>query len=57
MLTIEEILNKLKDRNLSKVADLAGISQATLYKITSGRSIEVSYSVVKKLSDYLENNP
>ena len=57
MLTIEQILEKLKDRNLTKVADGSGLSTATLYKITSGRSVDVAYSSVKKLSDYLEANP
>jgi DNA-binding Xre family transcriptional regulator len=57
MLSLEEILSRLKDRNLQAVAAGSGVSDATLYKLTNGYSKKVSYDVVKRLSDYLETNP
>lgn len=53
MLTINEIRDKLADRNLVIVADGANISYGTLYKISKGEG-NPSYNSVKKVSDYLE---
>jgi transcriptional regulator with XRE-family HTH domain len=53
MLTLEEIIEKLQDKRISYVADQIGVTPAYLYAIMSGKAVNPSYSVVKKLSDYL----
>jgi hypothetical protein len=55
MLTIEEISERLKDRNLKKVSEMVQISYPVILDMSNG--IAGNYSSVKKVSDYLENNP
>ena len=54
MLTIEQIQKQLKDRNLSAVARVTGMSRQTISAISNGTSTKPSYETVKLLSDYLE---
>ena len=54
MLSIEEIQELLKDRNLSKVAESVGVTSSYLSAIRKGSKINPSYDVIKKLSDYLK---
>lgn len=54
MLTLDQIIEKLNDRNLSKVADTVGVSRATMSNLKN-RKVNPSYELVKKLSDYLES--
>lgn len=56
MLTLTEIQERLWDRRIGVVADVTGINRKTLWAITSGRSKNPSYEIIKKLSDYLEEN-
>lgn len=56
MLDLEEIQSRLGDRRLSVVADAAGISRKTLWEIREGRVSNPSYRVLKRLSEYLEEN-
>jgi len=53
MMTLDQILRSLDDRNLSVVADRLGLSRMTLYRITSGK-MKPRYDTLQKLSDYLE---
>lgn len=53
MLTIEQIRERLADRNLHQVAERAGIHRHTLYRIANGTTSS-TYETIKKLSDYLE---
>jgi transcriptional regulator with XRE-family HTH domain len=53
MLDINEIIKRLSDRNLKKVADECRISYDTVWRIANGKSKQPSYAIVKKLSDYL----
>ncbi len=53
MLKIEEIRERLSDRNLSEVARRIGITGAYLAAIASGERTP-SYAVLEKISDYLE---
>lgn len=53
MLTLEQILEKLEDRNLTKVAEKTGIHSNVLYRLTKDKS-QPKYETIKKLSDYLE---
>lgn len=56
MLTLEQIIEQLDDRNLSKVAREVGLSTNTLWRIKHNVAGErVSYETVKLLSDYLES--
>lgn len=54
MLTLDEILKKLEDRNRMEVARRVGIPYSTLSAIASKRATDPHYSTLKKLSDYLE---
>lgn len=53
MLTLEQIRDRLADRNLHQVAERAGIHRQTLYRIASGQT-QPSYETLRKLSEYLE---
>lgn len=52
MLTKEQIKRLLSDRQLNKVAELAGIAEITIYRFV--KTNKASYDTLKKLSDYLE---
>lgn len=52
MLSIEQIREKLKDRNLAEVSRRLGITRVYLSAIKNGR-VTPSYKTVEKLSDYL----
>lgn len=52
MLTLEDIQARLKDRKLKKVAESVGLAYATVWRVATNRAPDVSYLVVKKLSDY-----
>lgn len=54
MMTIEQVQEKLKDRNLTEVAKSIGVTSAYLSAIRKGVKVNPSYEVIKKLSDYLE---
>jgi hypothetical protein len=56
MLTLEEVITKLFDRNLRKVSDSTGLNHGLVCKIARGESKSVSYDTIKKLSDYFEMN-
>lgn len=50
---IEEIKDKLADRNLAKVSEETGVSYGTVYKIAKGKNDNPSYKTVIALSNYL----
>lgn len=56
MLKLEQIIERLKDRNLSAVARAIGVTPAYLSAICRGVTTNPSYEMVKRLSDYLEAN-
>jgi len=56
MLTLEEIRDKLRDRNLSKVSRLSGVGYNNLYAIAKGHRKNPTYKILEKLSIYLEQN-
>lgn len=57
MLSLEQIVIRLSDRNLRRVADRTGIGYSNLHAIATGRNTNPTYNVLKKLSDYLEAEP
>lgn len=54
MLTLEQVREKLWHRNLSRVSEETGISVSYLSLIRSGERANPAYSVVLKISEYLE---
>lgn len=55
-MTLDVIIERLTDRNLSKVARATSLSPQLVWKICNNKSDNPTYRVVKKLSDYLEGN-
>ena len=55
MMTLDQIREKLTDKNLSEVARRIGVTGAYLSAIVRGVKVNPSYEIVKKLSDYLES--
>jgi hypothetical protein len=57
MMTLEEIVDAMKDKNLSKIArDLDMCHRQQVWRIKSGKDKNPTYKIVKKLSDYFEEN-
>ena len=54
-MTLDEIRDHLKDRNLRAVAVGAGVHYNTLCRLANG-STDPSYSVVIKVIEYLKNS-
>lgn len=54
MLTIETIRERLRDARPSRVAEATGLHYNTVRRVRDGDSVQPSYEVIKKLSDYLE---
>lgn len=57
MLTIEEIRNRLEDRQLKKVAKATGLSTQTLWRIRQSKDVSVRFDTAYKLAQYFERNP
>ena len=55
MLNIEQLKERLSDRNISKVARKIGISRQYISQALSGRE-QASQNLVEKLNKYLEEN-
>lgn len=53
MLTLDEVKDKLKDRNLMKVSKAAGVHYNCLYRFMRGKS-NPSYETVQKLVAHIE---
>lgn len=53
MLTVEEIKQKLEDRNVQVVARKTGIHFNTIHRLQHG-STRPSYATLERLSEYLE---
>jgi len=51
---LEEIRERLHDRKLTVVAQHTGLHYNTIYRIANGTSKDPAYSVVKRLSEYLD---
>jgi len=55
LLTLDEIIEKLSDRNIKEVAKRVDIHHITLLNIANGKTKNPSWSSIKKLIDYLNN--
>jgi hypothetical protein len=54
MLSLDQIIPALKDRNLTEVSKRTGLSYMTVWRVSTGDHKNVEYETVKKLSEYLE---
>ncbi len=54
MLTLEEIVKRLKDKNLKKVAYFSDLSYGTIRSISKGGK-NCKYDSIVKISRYLED--
>ena len=55
-MSLDEIKNKLSDRNLSEVARRVGVTRAYMSAIKTGLVIKLSESMHEKLTEYFEAN-
>jgi hypothetical protein len=55
MLSLEEVKNRLQDRNILIVSQNTGLHYNTVRAIKTGANDNPTYQVMTKLSDYLEN--
>lgn len=55
-MTLEEIKQKLSDRNLSEIARRIGVTRAYLSAIKTGVIVKLSDSMNEKLTNYFEAN-
>lgn len=54
MLTLSEIQERLKDRNLAAVSRASKVGHAQLWRIATGRAKLVKPEVLERISAYLE---
>lgn len=57
MLTIEELSKRLKQRNITAVAEASGVSYLTIANIAKGLNKRPHKSTLKLLNIYFEENP
>ena len=57
MLSLDEIVLRLKQRNLKEVEKASGVSYMTIYNIAKGHNKKPYKSTLKLLSVYFEENP
>lgn len=53
MMTLNEVRAALQDRHLGKVANATGLHYETVRRVARSNDRQISYHVVKRLSDYL----
>ena len=56
MLTLEQIVDRLHDRNLKKVAEACNLNYVSLWKLIREPTDRCEFRTIKRLSDYLETN-
>lgn len=56
MLTVEQVREALKDRNITAVAKATGLHRNTLYAIASGDNKNPSYETMRVIVRYLEDS-
>lgn len=52
MLNLEQVRHLLAERNIAQVSRESGLYYNTVHRIANGK-VDPSYSVLRKLSDYL----
>ena len=56
MMTKDEVIAELKNRNLAEVSRAINVTRSYLWSIAGNKRPSVSWDMVKKISDYLEDN-
>ena len=56
MLTLVEIVDRLKDRNLKEVSRGCDLNYFSVLRVVKNKSESIEYRTVRKLSEYLEKN-
>ena len=56
MMTLEQVKEKLQDRNIAEVSRRCNLQYKTVFDIATGRNKNPSYNTVLKLINYLEGN-
>lgn len=54
MLSLEQIRDRLDDKNLAEIGRKIGVTRAYLAALRGGLRVNPSYTLIKQLSDYLE---
>lgn len=54
LMSLHNIRGALQDRRINVVSEATGLSRNTVSGIRSGKITDPSYSVVERLSDYLQ---
>jgi DNA-binding Xre family transcriptional regulator len=54
MLSLDQIIIALKDRNLTEISKRTGLSYMTVWRVSTGDHKNIEYETAKKLSEYLE---
>ena len=54
MLTKDEVVKNVQNRNLSKMSREVKVTRSYLSNLANGGRKQVSWDMIKKLSDYLE---
>ena len=55
MLTKEEVIEELKTRNFSEVARNIPVTRVYLSRLADGQHPNVSYEIIRVISEYLES--
>lgn len=53
MLTLQEIMDGLRDRRINVISEATGVSRSTISRIRQGKNANPTFGVMKALSDYL----
>jgi hypothetical protein len=54
MLTLDELISQLKDRNLSAVARLCGVRYTSLWRLVNGKTHMMDVRALQRISDHLQ---
>lgn len=57
MMTKEDVIEALQDRNLRKVSEATGLHYATVKRVADNKEERVAYGTIKSLSDYFTRTP
>ncbi len=55
MLTLDELISRLKDRNLSAVARACGVRYSSLWRLINGKTHMMDVRALQRISDYLQD--
>jgi transcriptional regulator with XRE-family HTH domain len=56
MMTLDEIVKRLKDRRIDMVCERTGLSRPTVHAIRTGKTTNPSLKTMQALSDYLQEH-